>query len=295
MSIHLQVYLDRTESDEKCHTMGANAIDRTTSSLEATLGSEPNISALTTPSSEGTKSSDVTSSSIHFSPATSCVESSYKESDGTRSASPQSGSRCRLHRVLQRRNISRYRLLARMARQRYLVSSSTGVSSDDVNAMPPPTNSPDSNVSPASNEANNNVRQSAVPFGARPPCIGKEATPEGTNGATEVNVSDVFTDRFVIPAECKYDNTNGVNSTSVTTQQRTPKRLTKMQYRARTTTSAGKRIVAIASGSARKKPALLRRLQNWGRQLRNGSRHNPVHKGHDTTSKGNDIGVEEEL
>ena len=301
-----QVYLDKTESDEEGHTMqsGANAIDRITSSLEATLGSEPNISTLTTPSSEGTKSSDVTSSSIHFSPATSCVESSYKESDGaaSRSASPHSNSRCRLHRVLQR-NISRDRLLACMARQRYLVSSSTGVSSDDMplNAMPPPTNSPDSNVSPASNETNNNdVRQLAVPFGTRPPCIGKEATPEGvaisTNGATEViNVSDVFTDRFIIPAECKYNNAYGVNFTSVTTQQRTPKRHHKMHYRPRTATSAGKKNVALASGGSRKKPALLRRIQNWGRQLRNGSRHNPAHKGHDPTLKDKDREVEEEL
>ena len=286
------LYLDGSESDGDGDpvTPGVNLLTRITSSLEVTRDSEPNFSVLTTPSS-GTKSSDVTSSSIHFSPATSCVESSYKESDGgaSCSTSPHSDTRCRLHRVLQR-NISRERLMARIARQRFLASSSTGVSSDSVNDRPPPTNSPNSNdVSPMSNDRAALV---AVPFGARPPCIGKEATPEGVNKTMDnttcpdlasVDLSDLFPDQFVIPAECKYNN---VYVTSVTTQPRTPKRHAKTCHKTRTSGSVarggagargggGKRKTHPTPGSTTKKPALLRRLQNWGKQLRSGARHNP--------------------
>ena len=282
------LYLDGSESDGDGYpvTPGVNPPTRITSSLEVTRDSEPNLSVLTTPSS-GTKSSDMTSSSIHFSPATSCVESSYKESDGgaSCSVSPHSDTRCRLHRVLQR-NISRERLMARIARQRFLASSSTGVSSDSVNDRPPPTNSPNSNdVSPLSNDRAALV---AVPFGARPPCIGKEATPEGVNKTMDdttcpdlasVDLSDLFPDQFVIPAECKYNN---VYITSVTNQPRTPKRHTKTGHKTRTSgggagggARGGKRKTHPAPGSTTKKPALLRRLQNWGKQLRSGARHNP--------------------
>ena len=305
------VYLDKTESDEDHPiTSSADRLDRITSSLEATRDSEPNLSLLTTPSSEGTKS-DVTSSSIHFSPATSCVESSYKESDGgaSCSTSPHSDTRCRLHRVLQR-NISRERLMARMARQRYLVSSSTGLSSDSVNDMPPPTNSP-IDISTASNDSVNKPSQQAAQFGTRPPCIGKEATPEGINKSTngtsmhplhalaDVDISDVFADQFIIPAECKYNNAYGINFIGVTTQHCTPKRQNKMYHKTRTASAgrAVKRKTHLASSSATKKPALLRRLQNWGRQLRNGSRYNPAQKLKvpDSNMKEKDAEVEEEL